>query len=145
MPEWEQVSLSWAHYQPPWSRSKPSRQVPRGTNSKQSELCAQPSHWSITHTHTHTPPQDARYLSSASTRRLRCKTFRMMQRQESAQKFMGSFSFADMSWLYLLYLCSVLSLQGELMEWYRGKSIGLAARRFWSSEQLLCELGLGSY
>ena len=58
---------------------------------------------------------------------------------------MGSFSFADMSWLYLLYLCSVLRLQGELMEWYRGKSVGLAARRFWSSEQLLCELGLLIY
>lgn len=56
-------------------------------------------------------------------------------------KAMGSFCFADTSWLYLLYLCSVLGLQGELMEWYRGKSTGLTARRFWSLS--ICCVNLG--
>ena len=65
----------------------------------------------------------------------------MMQRPESAQKFIGSFCFADTSGLYLSCLCSMLGLQGELMEWYRGKSAGLTARG--SGPLSICCVNLG--
>ena len=147
MPEREQVILPWAHYQSLWSRSKPSRQVPRVTNSSQNSAPSQaigPSHTHThTHTHTHHPRMPGIFL--VLPQEVKMQDISNDAKARKCPKSMGSFCFADTSWLYLSYLCSMLGLQGELMEWHRGKSTGLTARRFWSSEHLLCELGLLIY